>query len=207
MKNKLLHLGTLFGLIAGIMMSFGSPALATSHVSLQLFTVEGNAQQVTEFPFEKRYAVTLLSESEDLTRHLPITIELRNARVHAFDRIPNEPDKYCKDTHLCAVLGPIVGKKGDDTAIEITARSSSGDVLAQFKQGEVPPASAAAETNPTTTSASATSGLPGGAEGTLRTLPSTPSTILWKDPYFLTLLGLAVLAAAGTAWSFRKARA
>ena len=168
---------------------------SAASVELQLFTLEEKSQRVSEFPFGKKYVIALVAPTEDLTKNLPITLTVRHSRVTATDRIPNDPAKYCKDIHICALPGPIISSKGSQTAVEITAVSSDGKTLATFSQGTV-----SADRSAQTASASDNeSELP----KKINNLPDDPSPSLVQDPIVGSLSGIALISALGIVLSSR----
>jgi hypothetical protein len=187
-------------LITGVLTLFlrwGAFPSSAANVELQLFTLEEKSERVTEFPFGKKYVIALVAPTEDLTKQLPITLTVRHARVTATDRIPNDPAKYCKDIHICALTGPTISPKGTQTAIEITALGSDGKTLATFNQG----------TLPTKKSAETTASTP--AENPdlpmkIKNLPGDPSLPFIQDPVAGGLSGIALISALGFVFSSRK---
>ena len=155
---------------------------AASDVELQLFLMEENAQQVTQFPYGKKYVIALVSQTTDLIGLLPITLRVRHTRVDAQDRIPNEPEKYCKDAHICALQGPVIMPKGEDLAIEIIASDKSGSEIASFKQGTLasPEARTTLEVNDP-------------AASIARELPDEVAPAFYRNPFVLAVGGVFVL--------------
>jgi len=187
--NKTSYISILV-VVLGILTLFGWGAgsvSATSHIQVQLYTLEENSVRVNDFPFGKKYVIAIVSETEDLTKLLPITLTVRHARVTATDRIPNDPTKYCKDIHVCALQGPIISSKGSQTALEITAVGNNGETVATFKQGIL--SETANEPNNSVTPVI----LPAQVTG-LRSDPTPPP---WQDPVANSLFGLALLSGLG----------
>ena len=172
------------------------PARAAGAVELQLFTLEESSVRVSEFPFGKKYVIALVSETQDLTQQLPITLNVRHARVIATDRIPNDPAKYCKDIHVCALPGPIISPKGSQTAIEITALGTNGETLATFSQGTLP-------NDQSKEKAKATSSAPE-LDTKITNLRSNPARSPIQDPIALSLLGIAIVSGMGIVITSRK---
>ena len=177
-------------------MQWGVPFAVAASVELQLFTLEENSQRVNEFPFGRKYVIALVSPTEDLTKSLPITLTVRHARVTATDRIPNDPAKYCKDIHICALTGPTISPKGTDTAVEITAVTSDGKSLATFSQG-TPSADKSAPTDSAQTKEPDLS-------AKVKSLRGDPAPSLFRDPIFDGLSGIAIVSALGVIISWRK---
>lgn len=174
-----------------------APLAVAAGVELQLFTLEENSQRVNEFPFGQKYVIALVSPTEDLTKSLPITLTVRHARVTATDRIPNDPAKYCKDIHVCALTGPTISPKGTDTAVEITAVASDNKPLATFSQGTL---SANQPTETTTATTTNDPDLP----KKVQNLQDDPAPALFQDPIFDSLSGLALISVLGFVFSSRK---
>jgi len=160
---------------------------ATAPVQIQLYTLEENSIRVDEFPFGKKYIIALVSETDDLTKLLPITLTVRHARVVATDRIPNEPAKYCKDIHICALPGPIISPKGSETAIEISATGANGEIIASFQQGSL--AQIANQQSVSVT--------PVKLPAQIASLQGDPTPQPWQDPVANILFGLALLSGLG----------
>lgn len=172
-------------LIAGALaFNWGISFTYATSVELQLFNLDENAQQVTEFPYGQKYVIALVSETEDLTKLLPITVRVRHSRVDAQDRIPADPEKYCKDIHVCALQGPVIMPKGQDTAIEITAKDKDGNLIATFSQGTV---KERGEASPTPT-------LPQPGADMVKDLPQNLAPPFWSDPYVVALAAIVVVA-------------
>jgi len=167
---------------------------ATGHIQIQLYTLEENSVRVNEFPFGKKYVIALVSETENLTNLLPVTLTVRHARVTATDRIPNEPTKYCKDIHVCALPGPIISSKGSQTAIEIIAVGKNGEKVATFNQGTVTDTADQTESSVTTVE------LP----TSVTKLQDDPAPAPWRDPLADTLFGVALLSGIGIVISRRR---
>lgn len=177
---------------------WNAPLVLAANVELQLFTLEENSQRVSEFPFGKKYVIALVSPTEDLTKSLPITLTVRHARVTATDRIPNDPAKYCKDIHVCALTGPTISPKGNDTAVEITAVANDGKMLATFSQGTL----SANQPSETTTTTANDPDLP----KKVQNLQDDPAPALFQDPIFDSLSGVALISVLGFVFSWRKRR-
>lgn len=182
-KPTAYHIGLI--LIAAVLTFFGGVKFArAAQINVQLFTLEENTRQIATFPFGGKYVIALVSETEDLTKLLPITVRVRHSRVDAQDRIPADPPKYCKDIHVCALQGPVIMPKGDDTAIEITAKDKDGNLIATFSQGTV---KERGEASPTPT-------LPQPGSDTVKDLPQNLAPPFWADPYAVALAALFVVA-------------